>query len=238
MSNDQGDLGLETPQEFSARLGLTFQDHSLLVRALTHRSYMNENEDALEDNERLEFVGDAVLDQIVATWLYHRFPEMAEGQLTRLRSALVNKDQLAEFGMEIGVEKAVLLGRGEEDGGGRIRDALLCATFEAVIGALSLDNGHDVVEEFMVPLLEKATKRILHEQADKDPKSHLQEWAQSKKLNAPVYQTTFEEGPDHNKTFEVDVVIDGEVYGHGRGRSKQEASKSAAKEALGKLSLI
>ena len=107
MKTTQGDLGLETPQEFSSRLGLSFQDLSLLTRALTHRSYRNENDDALEDNERLEFLGDAVLDFIVATWIYHHFPEMSEGQLTRLRSALVNKDQLAEFGLQVGIDKVV-----------------------------------------------------------------------------------------------------------------------------------
>lgn len=238
MSTDQGDLGLETPQEFSTRLGLTFQDISILSRALTHRSYMNENIDAIEDNERLEFVGDAVLDQIVATWLYHRFPESAEGHLTRLRSALVNKDQLAEFGIRIGVEKAVMLGRGEEEGGGRLRETLLCATFEAVIGALCLDNNLEVVREFMLPMLEDATTKILAVQGDKDPKSHLQEWAQSKQMETPSYNIVSEEGPDHNKMFEVDVIIDGETYGHGTGRSKQEASKTAARQALSQLKLI
>ncbi len=238
MKTTQGDLGLETPQEFSNRLGLSFQDLSLLTRALTHRSYRNENNDALEDNERLEFLGDAVLDFIVATWIYHHFPEMSEGQLTRMRSALVNKDQLAEFGLQIGIDKAVMLGRGEEDGGGRTREAMLCAAFEALIGALSLDKGVEAVEVFVAPLLDTATDQIISEHSDKDAKSQLQEWAQSNKMPTPSYLTAAEHGPDHDKIFEVNVVIEGDVYGSGHGRSKQEAGKVAAKDALQKLNLI
>ena len=124
MEQDQGSLGAETPQEFAQRLGLSFNDPLLLTRALTHRSYLNEHPEAVEDNERLEFLGDAVLDFLVGAWLYNRFPEMSEGNLTRLRSALVRTENLAEFAEEINMGNALLLGRGEDEAGGRARPAL------------------------------------------------------------------------------------------------------------------
>ncbi len=132
-------LVLESPQDLAQRLGLKFKDLLLLSRALTHRSYLNEHPEALEDNERLEFLGDAVLDFVVGAWLYNQFPEMPEGDLTRLRSALVYTDQLAIFARDIQLGKAMRLGRGEVQAGGKERTPLLCDTFEAVIGAIFLD---------------------------------------------------------------------------------------------------
>jgi ribonuclease-3 len=132
----QGTDALESPRQLAQRLGMEFSDILLLSRSLTHRSYLNEHPEAIEDNERLEFLGDAVLDFLVGAWLYNRFPEMAEGQLTRLRSALVRTEQLAEFSKQLKLGKAMRLGRGEADSGGRHRLALLCATFEALVGAL------------------------------------------------------------------------------------------------------
>ena len=137
----------ETPQEFAQRLGLVFDDWLLLSRALTHRSYLNEHSEALEDNERLEFLGDAVLDFVVGAWLYHRYPEMPEGDLTRMRSGLVYTEQLAEFARKIQLGNAMRLGRGETQSGGRSRSALLCDTFEALIGALYLDCSIEKVVE-------------------------------------------------------------------------------------------
>src|SRR5512143_1383664 len=145
--------GGESPREFSQRLKLPFSDYLLLSRALTHRSYLNEHPEALEDNERLEFLGDAVLDFLVGAWLYNHFPEMAEGELTRLRSALVRTEQLAEFAQQIALGSAMRLGRGEAEGGGRERLALLCATFESLIGALFLDGGIEAVSKFVEPML-------------------------------------------------------------------------------------
>lgn len=232
MDNSQGDLGLETPQEFAKRLSLPFRDFLLLSRGLTHRSYLNEHAEALEDNERLEFLGDAVLDYVVGAWLYNHFPEMAEGDLTRLRAALVKTDRLARFGREIGIGKALRLGKGEEENGGRTRDAMLCGAFEAVIGALCLDVGIKEVEVFMVNFLASATEEILRFQIDKDPKSQLQEIVQADGKAAPQYLVVSEAGPDHSKTFEVEVVVDGERLGNGEGASKQEASMNAAKTAL------
>ena len=157
----QGDIREVTPRELAQCLGLQFSDYLLLSRALTHRSYLNEHPEAIEDNERLEFLGDAVLDFLVGAWLYNRFPEMAEGALTRLRSALVRTEQLADFAREIELGDAMRLGRGEAESGGRKRNALLCATFEAFVGALYLDQGVDIVIEFVEPLLESVADQIV-----------------------------------------------------------------------------
>jgi len=228
----------ETPQEFAQRLGLKFDDWLLLSRALTHRSYLNEHSEALEDNERLEFLGDAVLDFIVGAWLYNRCPEMPEGDLTRLRSALVYTEQLAVFARRICLQKAMRLGRGEAAAGGRDRSALLCDTFEALIGALYLDSGIDAVRKFIIPLLDEAADEALINHRTEDPKSLFQEWAQAQGYSTPQYVTRSASGPDHSKLFEVDVITNGQVYGSGEGHSKQIAAKSAAQDALLRLGLF
>lgn len=228
----------EAPQDFARRLNLPFNDWLLLSRALTHRSYLNEHSDALEDNERLEFLGDAVLDFIVGAWLYNRYPEMPEGDLTRMRSALVYTDQLANFARMINLGNAMRLGRGEAQAGGRERSALLCDTFEAVIGALYLDSGIDAVLDFVSPLLDAASDEILAMRRTEDPKSLFQEWAQGEGFSAPQYVTRSAAGPDHSKVFEVDATVNGKVFGSGEGPSKQMAAKAAARNALIKLGLM
>jgi ribonuclease-3 len=218
--------------DFLARSGLAFSDISLLRRALTHRSYLNEHPEALQDNERLEFLGDAVLDFISGAFLYNRFPEMSEGQLTRLRAALVRTEQLAEFASELGVGEAMRLGRGEAEAGGRARQRLLCASFEAIIGALYLDGGLEPVRRFVEPLLLGAAGRVLAAQSDVDAKSLLQEWAQAKLGSTPTYRTVETQGPDHARQFTVEVLIGNQAYGTGTGRNKQAAAQAAAEEAL------
>jgi ribonuclease-3 len=230
--------GTETPQELAERLGLTFLDMLLLNRALTHRSYLNEHPEALEDNERLEFLGDAVLDFVVGAWLYNRYPEMPEGDLTRMRSALVHTEQLAEFARQIHLGNAMRLGRGETQGGGRERYALLCDTFEALIGAIYIDSGVEEVKKFIAPLLEEASEYALANHKTDDPKSLFQEWAQAQGFTTPQYVTCNASGPDHSKIFEVNVLVNGQTYGQGTGHSKQVAAKSAAQDALRKLGLI
>jgi ribonuclease-3 len=237
MEHDQGGLSQTSPQEFARQLGIIFSDPLLISRALTHRSYLNEYPDALEDNERLEFLGDAVLDFLVGAWLYNRFPEMPEGSLTRLRSALVRTENLANFARQINLGDAMLLGHGENEGGGRERMALLCGTFEALVGAIYIDQGIDTVQEFIAPMLENAAHQIIKENKDKDPKSTLQEWAQSQGMGTPYYRTIRSYGPDHDKTFEVEVHIGNMVYGIGVGHSKQSAAKDAAENALITLNL-
>ena len=223
--------------DFARRLGLPFSDILLLNRALTHRSYLNEHPEAVEDNERLEFLGDAVLDFLVGAWLYNHFPEMSEGELTRMRSALVRTDMLGEFAREIGMGEVMHLGRGEDEGGGRERAAILCGMFEALVGALYLESGLDAVRIFIEPMLEEATSLILAAHNDHDAKSRFQEWAQSQGLGTPIYRTIASYGPDHAKTFEVEVMVDGQPYGRGVGKSKQAAAKSAAGSALQALDL-
>jgi len=222
----------ETPQQLALRLGLQFSDALLLNRAFTHRSYLNEHPEAIEDNERLEFLGDAVLDFLVGAWLYNRFPEMAEGELTRFRSALVRTEQLAEFSADLGFGAAMRLGRGEAESGGRQRQALLCATFEAVIGALFLNLGLPAVEAFVEPLLDSVADEIIASGSLQDPKSKLQEWTQAHGFGAPTYRTVSSTGPDHDKIFEVEVTISGRKYGFGKGHSKQIAAKEAASQAV------
>jgi ribonuclease-3 len=237
MDTTQGTVEMESPHELAQRLGLKFSDYLLLSRALTHRSYLNEHPEAIEDNERLEFLGDAVLDFLVGAWLYNRFPEMAEGALTRLRSALVRTEQLAEFAIQLDLGHSMLLGRGEEESGGRDRPAILCATFEALVGAIYLDAGIEAVQKFVKPLLESVADLIISTGRSLDPKSLLQEWTQGRGEGPPTYKTVSATGPDHAKVFVVDVLVDGQVFGRGVGRSKQSAAKSAAREALQSLGL-
>lgn len=225
----------ESAFDLSRRLGLPFSNLALLTRAFTHRSYVNENPDSLEDNERLEFLGDAVLDFVVGAWVYHRFPEMPEGDLTKIRSAIVRNDQLALFARRLNLGGALRLGRGEFASGGRQRDGLLGSLFEALIGALYLDAGLKAVETFVHPLLEESYEFILDE--IHDPKSRLQEWAQSEKLGTPQYITVGSTGPDHAKVFEVEVRIQGLTYGRGQGSSKQVAARIAAQAALESLGI-
>ena len=222
----------ESSDHFAERLQLPFKDTFLLSRALTHRSYLNENKDAIEDNERLEFLGDAVLDFIVAEWLYHQYPEKPEGDLTRLRAALVYTDQLASFAKQINLGQALRLGRGEVQAGGRGRPTLLCDAFEALVGALYLQGGIDAVKHFMVPLLQDVVDEIFKNHMDEDTKSRLQEWSQGNGFLSPKYVLVSEEGPDHEKKFEMEVRIGNKAYGRGIGSSKQSAEKAAAREAL------
>ena len=226
---------VESAQDLSRRLGLSFSNLSLLTRAFTHRSYVNEHSDALEDNERLEFLGDAVLDFIVGAWVFNRFPEMPEGDLTKMRSALVRNDQLAVFARRLDLGRALRLGRGESSSGGHLRDTLLGSVFEALIGSLFLDSGLGAVETFVNPMLDEARDSILDQ--IHDPKSQFQEWAQSQKMGTPRYKTVASSGPDHARTFDVEVELGGEVRGRGTGSSKAAAEHNAAQDALNNLGI-
>lgn len=235
MTQDTEPQEIESASDLNRRLNLRFSNLSLLTRALTHRSYLNENPDSLEDNERLEFLGDAVLDFIVGAWAYNRFPELPEGDLTKIRSAVVRNEQLANFSRRIELGRALHLGRGEASAGANERDTLLGSAFEALIGALFLDAGLEAVEAFVNPLLNEAQDFILDQ--IQDPKSRLQEWAQAEKLGTPQYVTVSSRGPDHAKEFEVEVRIQGVVYGRGQGSSKGLAARIAAQTALEALGI-
>ncbi len=217
-------------------LGIAFRDKSLLQRALTHRSYINENPDhPLSDNERLEFLGDAVLDFLTAKYLYNRFPEMAEGRLTSLRAALVKRETLAYFAAALNLGPYLLLSRGEAESGGRKRQALLCATFEALVGAILLDQGLQAVEGLVLRCIEPEINHILDEELYKDAKSMLQELTQGELQVTPIYRTIAERGPDHAKEFTIEVLIGDVAYGRGVGHNKQVAEQEAAKVALLRL---
>ncbi|MCB8943221.1 MAG: ribonuclease III [Ardenticatenaceae bacterium] len=215
------------------KLGFLFRDHSLLSRAMTHRSYLNENPDmVLEDNERLEFLGDAVLDFVVGAFLYHKYPEMDEGELTSLRAALVRTKSLAEFAQLWGLGGFLRLGYGEAENGGRERLPILCAAFEALIGAIYLDQGLVMVQSLVKPLIEPALVNILEESLHKDAKSEFQVWAQAHFNITPRYVVVHTDGPDHAKEFTVQVLVGEQMWGVGNGRSKQRAAQAAARNAL------
>lgn len=224
-----------SPEEFSRQAGIGIDDLDLLTQALTHRSYVNENPEVLEDNERLEFLGDAALDFVIGAWLYRRFSQMDEGVLTRLRSALVRTEQLARFATEIRLGEALLLGHGEDASGGRDRPALLCNAFEALIGAMYLDSGLGAVEAYMEPRLSQAVEDILDESLLVDARSRLQMWAQAEMGETPVYHTLKVDGPDHEREFLVEVRVRGISRGRGKGQSKQEAAQVAAQNALASI---
>jgi ribonuclease-3 len=212
--------------------GVAFDDPALLQRALTHRSYINEHPSAVEDNERLEFLGDACLDLISAAWLYQRFPELDEGELTRLRSSLVRTEQLAEFARELDLGEVVLLGKGEAASGGRARMALLCDVFEALVGAIYLDGGPEAVARFMEARFVRAVTRALDDGSLIDPRSRLQIWAQGELNATPRYTTVDAHGPDHAREFVVEVEVSDILRTQGQGRSKQEAAQDAAARLL------
>ena len=222
----------ESPAALAQRLELPFKNLLLLRRALTHRSYVNEHHEALEDNERLEFLGDAILDFVSGAWLYNHFPEMAEGEMTRMRSALVCTEQLAEFARAFELGSAMRLGHGEDQAGGRQKDVLLCATFEAVIGALYLQRDIATVQRLVHPMLEQVSEQKILSTDSRDPKSRLQEWSQGERLGIPKYVTATISDPDHQRMFEIEVQINGKAYGRGSGHNKQVAERSAAQAAL------
>jgi ribonuclease-3 len=227
---------VEPASDLNRRLGLSFSDLSLLTRALTHRSFVNEFPYSVEDNERLEFLGDAVLDFTAGAWVFNRFPEMPEGDLTKVRSALVRNEQLAKFARKLDLGRALRLGRGEASSGGHDRDNLIGSAFEALVGALYLDRGLGAVDAFVIPIFEDAREAILNE--IHDPKSQLQEWTQSQKKGSPHYRLVNKSGPDHAVVFEMVVEVAGEVKGSGSGTSKSLAEHAAAQDALKNLGVL
>jgi len=210
-----------------------FKNKENLKHALTHKSWVNEHSKVRTSNERLEFLGDAVLEFIVSKELYNKFPNKEEGYLTALRANLVNTVNLAFVAKNLGLGKFLLLSKGEEDTGGRTNQSLLANTVEAIIGALFMDNGISAAEDFiteniLVSLDEKVSQPL------KDPKSTLQEIIQAKNLAAPIYSVVKEDGPDHSKIFQVEVLIGGKRRALGVGKSKNDAEQAAAKKALSK----
>jgi len=233
-----------TPQEkngfkrIEKAIGYSFKKTMFLKRALTHKSYANENKlPAEEQNERLEFLGDAVLELCVSELLMERHPQYSEGDLSKLRAAIVNEKQLANFARTFTLGESLYLGRGEEQTSGREKPSLLADAYEAVLGAIYLDRGFSkaasVIRKHYEQLLDAATTEEIY----KDYKTELQEKSQSIFKSIPRYRLAGESGPDHDKTFEIELTIRNEVMGRGTGRSKKEAEQQAAREALGKINV-
>jgi len=210
-----------------------FTDKKMLDQALTHRSWVNEHKGVRQSNERMEFLGDAILEFIVSKEIYRIFPDKEEGYLTALRANLVNTVALSEIAIKLDIGPRLFLSKGEEDGGGRENPSLLADTIEAIIGAIFIDSGIGEAEKFiadnvLININEKTAKPL------KDYKSRLQEMVQAKGYPAPKYQVIEEEGPDHDKKFVIEVIVNGESWGKGEGKSKSTAEQNAACQVLTK----
>lgn len=218
------------------RLDHAFSNLDLLVEALTHRSYLNEHREyAGSHNERLEFLGDAVLELAATDFLFRRFPARDEGELTSYRAALVNTVSLSASAQALGVGEFLLLSKGEAKDTGRARDVILADAFEAIIGAIYLDAGYSAAESFILKNLCSKIDDVIESRSYQDAKSHFQEAAQEKRGITPVYETLSEVGPDHDKVFQVGVFIGTAEIARGEGKSKQEAEQAAAQAGLDKM---
>lgn len=220
-------------QKLQEILGVTFVDDAHLLSAVTHRSYLNENRDASQDhNERLEFLGDAVLELVVTDFLYSKYPNKAEGELTAVRAALVNTNTLSETSVKLGVNDFLLLSKGEAKDTGRARQYILANAFEALVGAIYVDQGYVAAKEFIANQLFALTEDIVDKRLWQDAKSRFQEQAQEHESVTPSYETLSEVGPDHDRTFTVGVYLGKDLVAKGEGRAKQEAEQQAAEKAL------
>ena len=217
-------------------LGINFNDLSRLEQAVVHSSYTNENPDFTSGhNERLEFLGDSVLGFIVAEKLYNEFPDISEGEMTKLRAALVRRDTLARVARAIRLGDFLYLGKGEEASGGRGKTPNLAGALEAVIGAVYIDQGVAIASDFVLSLLGEEMSRVVSHGMSVDYKSKLQEIIQSRYQSTPAYRLVTEKGPDHDKTFTIEVMVGGTILGIGIGKSKKLAEIEAARQALDRL---
>lgn len=224
---------MEKLEEAEKILRIYFSDKNLLKQALTHRSYVYEkNLSEIESNEKLEFLGDTILGFVVTKLIYRRFPDFAEGELSKLRARLVSTTALAEIAKEINLGNLLLLGTGEEQSGGREKTSLLANSFEALLGAIFLDQGIEKAEAFVSKHFKERIEIESGKEASMDFKTRLQELTAKKFGLAPSYIILHEEGPDHRKIFHAEVVVGKNVYGRGKGPSKKEAEQAAAQEAL------
>jgi ribonuclease-3 len=214
-------------------LGVQFKDTSILLSAATHRSYLNEHREATWDhNERLEFLGDAVLELVVTDFLFHKYPEKPEGELTAVRAALVNTVSLSAASEELGVNDFLLMSKGEAKDVGRARQYILANVFEACIGAIYMDQGYEAAQQFIAGRLFPKTEEIVRQRLWQDAKSRFQELSQEYVSVTPTYETISQDGPDHDRIFTVGVYLRHELVAEGKGRSKQEAEQQAALHAV------
>ncbi|ORJ63334.1 ribonuclease III [Geothermobacter hydrogeniphilus] len=218
------------------RLGHRFVDQALLSQALTHKSYANEHRpEEAQDNERLEFLGDAVLDLVVSEALHSRQPLLSEGEMTRIRAEVVSEKGLSFLARDLGVGKRLRLGRGEELTGGRDKDSLLADATEALFGAVFCDGGFDAARKVILGLLEQLITRAVDTKSGLDAKTRLQEILQARHGQLPSYVLAGSEGPDHDRSYLVEVRFQGETIAAGRGRTKKQAEQQAAARALRQL---
>ena len=229
---DFSETRMEQLDSLQDRIKFKFSDINLLNKALTHKSYANENSKILKHNERLEFLGDSVLDILVSGYLVQKYSEFAEGTLSKIRAAVVNETCLAKLAKSIKLGNYLLLGRGEDLSGGREKASILTDTFEALAGAVFCDGRLDAASDIFLPLLKEEITKTAESWSFRDFKSDLQEYTQNKLVCIPSYKVVREIGPDHAKEFEVVVMIKNEVEGKGLGRSKKEAEQAAAKMAM------
>ncbi len=218
-------------------MGYQFQSLPLLVKALTHKSYVNENSENLKHNERFEFLGDSVLDLIVSEYMIKKYPDYSEGALSKIRASVVNETCLANLGRKINLGDYLYLGKGEDLSGGKNKSSLLANGFEALAGALYLDGNLEKVSRVLLPLLQVEIEKVADDCVFHDFKSDLQEYTQNKFVCVPGYKVIKESGPDHEKLFEVAVFVKSQIHGTGSGKSKKEAEQAAARKALEKFNV-
>ncbi len=237
MSESLTEQRRQTLVRFEKLIGVHFNDIELLNTALTHTSYANEMDRQVPDNEKLEFLGDAVLELSSSTYLYSHFTDFSEGELTRTRASIVCQDTLSKLARKLNMGKIILLGHGEESNGGRERDSTLEDAFEAVIGAIYLDQGWEVARDYVIRQLAPEFENVKEGVNRSDYKTVLQEIVQQMPPSVLTYVEISVNGPDHNRVYEYAVDIDGKIYGSGIGKSKKSAEQMAAKETLKILSL-
>ncbi len=231
-------MSAEMLEELEKKLGLTFNNIELLKLALIHRSYLNEQDNVTESNERLEFLGDAVLSLVVADYLYKIYPDQSEGSLTNLRSALVRRETLCKWALQFGLGDFLLLGKGETNSGGRTRPAILAGTFEAVLGALFMEGGLVATHNWLLPLIKAELEEIVSESRHLNFKTRLQIEAQRRFHVAPIYEVVGLTGLEHERIFEVEVRVADQPFGRGNGTTKQIAQQEAARSALETLAAL
>ena len=227
-----------TFEELQQTIGVTFHDQNLLKQAFIHRSYLNEARNLKESNERLEFLGDSVLSLLTSHYLYSEYPDFPEGILTNIRSGLVKTTSLAETARTLRLGELLFLSHGEEASGGRNNQSLLADTFEAVLGAMYLDQGLETARKYLATYIFPKAKSIIENKSYIDYKSFLQEIIQETSQSSPTYHVTKSEGPDHAKTFWIEVLSGEKKLGEGQGKSKQEAEQAAAARALAGMGKI
>ncbi len=223
----------EDLKKLQALLSVQFNDVRVLLSAITHRSYLNEHREATQEhNERLEFLGDAVLELVVTDFLFNKYLDKPEGELTAVRAALVNTVSLSESSTKLGINDYLLMSKGEAKDTGRARNYILANAFEALIGALYIDQGYEAAKDFIAKHLFSKTEKIVDKQLWQDPKSRFQELAQEQTNITPTYETLGQVGPDHDRVFTVGVFLGKEKVAEGQGRAKQEAEQEAALKAM------